>query len=89
MVNSDSATDSAHSAKAQLGIAGKAQEFSRSITLFVDGNAAVFDWAYLSMISRLCEPAPLEKRELKSMLALKPIKELLEQLVVQGSLIPE
>ena len=89
MVNSDSATDSAHSAKAQLGIAGKAREFSRSITLFVDGNAAVFDWAYLSMISRLCEPAPLEKRELKSMLALKPIKELLEQLVVQGSLIPE
>lgn len=89
MVNSDGATDSERSAKARLGIAEKALEIPRSITLFVDGNAAVFDWAHLSMIRRLCEPEPLQRRELKSMLALNPIKELLEQLVVQGSLLLE
>jgi 50S ribosomal protein L16 3-hydroxylase len=89
MVNEDSATDSVHNSINRLDITRKHSETAQSITLFVDGNAAVFDLKNLSMISRLCEPKPLERRELESMLAHKPIRELLKQLIVQGSLILE
>ena len=85
MINSDIA--------ATLGDGGEAQSAAAAnacpVTLFVDGNAAEFDACDAQSVRRLCDPRPIEKRELKSMLSIESINELLEQLVVQGSLVIE
>ncbi|MDP4770439.1 MAG: hypothetical protein NWR63_05445, partial [OM182 bacterium] len=85
MINSDIAATSGDGGEAQSAAAANACP----VTLFVDGNAAEFDACDAQSIRRLCDPRPIEKRELKSMLSIESINELLEQLVVQGSLVIE
>ena len=84
MLNFDIAAASGDSGETQSAAAN-----AYPVTLFVDGNAAEFDASDAQSIRRLCDPRPIEKRELKSMLSIESINELLEQLVVQGSLVIE
>jgi hypothetical protein len=85
MINSDIVSTSGGSGETQSPAAANACP----VTLFVDGNAAEFEASDAQYIRRLCDPRPIEKHELKSMLLIKSMKELFEQLVIQGSLVIE